>query len=166
MTAAFNKINVVIEIGTNSYPIKYEFNKELGMLQVDRFLSTSMTYPCNYGFIPETNADDGDPVDVLIVTQFPLIPGSVISVRPLGALLTKDEKGEDEKILAVPIPSVDNYYNSIQNYSDLPSNLLDKIVHFFSHYKDLEKGKSVKVGEWVDAEKAKKIINDSKNCSS
>lgn len=166
MTAAFNKINVIVEISANSYPIKYEFNKELGMLQVDRFLSTSMTYPCNYGFIPETNADDGDPVDVLIVTQFPLIPGSVISVRPLGALLTKDEKGEDEKILAVPIPSVDNYYNSIENYSDLPSNLLDKIVHFFSHYKDLEKGKSVKVGEWVGVEKAEKIINDCKNCSS
>lgn len=163
MTVELKKINVVIEISANSYPIKYEFNKELGMLQIDRFLSTSMIYPCNYGFIPETNADDGDPVDVLVVTQFPLIPGSVISVRPLGALLTKDEKGEDEKILAVPIPGVDNYYNNIQDYSDLPSVLLDKIVHFFSHYKDLEKGKSVTVGEWVGIEKAKEIINDSKN---
>lgn len=158
-----DKINVVVEISANAHPIKYEFNKELGLLQVDRFLSTSMTYPCNYGFIPNTCAGDGDPADVLVLTQFPLASGVLISVRPVGALLTKDEKGEDEKILAVPISSVDSYYDNINNYSDLPENLLDKIAHFFSHYKDLEKGKTVKVGEWANVEKAKEIIEKSKN---
>lgn len=153
-----NTVNVIIEISANSEPVKYEFNKELGLLQVDRFLSTSMTYPCNYGFVPNTLAGDGDPVDVLVLTQFPLRSSALISVRPVGALLTKDEKGEDEKILAVPVSSVDNYYDNVHNYSDLSKNLLDKIAHFFSHYKDLEKGKTVTVGEWVDTEKAKEII--------
>lgn len=155
ITTKPDEINVVIEISANAHPIKYEFNKELGLLQVDRFLSTSMTYPCNYGFVPNTCAGDGDPADVLVLTQFPLASGVLISVRPIGALLTKDEKGEDEKILAVPISSVDSYYDNIKNYSDLPQNLLDKITHFFSHYKDLEKGKTVTVGEWIDVEKAK-----------
>ncbi|APR98335.1 inorganic diphosphatase [Wolbachia endosymbiont of Folsomia candida] len=158
ITSTPDAVNVVIEISANSEPVKYEFNKEFGLLQVDRFLSASMTYPCNYGFIPNTNADDGDPVDVLVLTQFPLAPSVLISVRPIGALFTKDEKGKDEKILAVPISSVDHYYDNIKNYSDLPKNLLDKIAHFFSHYKDLEKGKTVAVGEWVSAEEAKKII--------
>jgi len=163
ITISSDEINVVIEISANAHPIKYEFNKELGLLKVDRFLSTSMTYPCNYGFVPNTCAGDDDPVDVLVLTQFPLAPGVLISVRPVGALLTKDEKGEDEKILAVPISSVDNYYDNIKNYSDLSKNLLDKIVHFFSHYKDLEKGKTVTVGEWANVEKAKEIIEKSKN---
>ncbi|WP_264686789.1 inorganic diphosphatase [Wolbachia endosymbiont (group B) of Rhopobota naevana] len=163
ITTKPDEINVVIEIGANAEPVKYEFNKELGLLQVDRFLSTSMTYPCNYGFVPNTCSGDGDPADVLVLTQFPLAPGVLISVRPVGALLTKDEKGEDEKILAVPISSVDSYYDNIKNYSDLPKNLLDKIAHFFSHYKDLEKGKTVTVGEWADVEKAKKIIEKSRN---
>lgn len=163
VTTKPDEINVVIEIGANAEPVKYEFNKELGLLQVDRFLSTSMTYPCNYGFVPNTCAGDGDPVDVLVITQFPLASGVLISVRPIGALLTKDEKGEDEKILAVPISSVDSYYDNIKNYSDLPKNLLDKIAHFFSHYKDLEKGKTVTVGKWADAEEAKKIIEKSRN---
>ncbi|WCR53635.1 MAG: Inorganic pyrophosphatase [Wolbachia endosymbiont of Ctenocephalides orientis wCori] len=158
-----NKVNVIIEISANSEPVKYEFNKELGLLQVDRFLSTSMTYPCNYGFVPNTLAGDGDPVDVLVLTQFPLRSGALISVRPVGALLTKDEKGEDEKILAVPASGVDSYYDNVQNYSDLSKNLLDKITHFFSRYKDLEKGKTVTIGEWVDAKKAKEIIK--KACS-
>ncbi|MFV1011367.1 inorganic diphosphatase [Wolbachia endosymbiont of Nasonia vitripennis] len=158
-----DEINVVIEISASAEPVKYEFNKELGLLQVDRFLSTSMTYPCNYGFIPNTCAGDGDPADVLVLTQFPLAPGVLISVRPVGALLTKDEKGEDEKILAVPISSVDSYYENIKNYSDLSKNLLDKIAHFFSHYKDLEKEKTVTVGEWADVEEAKKIIEKSRN---
>lgn len=163
ITAGPNAVNAVIEISANAEPVKYEFNKELGLLQVDRFLSTSMTYPCNYGFIPNTCAGDGDPADVLVLTQFPLAPGVLISVRPVGALLTKDEKGEDEKILAVPISSVDSYYDNIKNYSDLPKNLLDKIAHFFSHYKDLEKGKTVTVGEWANVEKAKEIIEKSRN---
>ncbi|OCA06443.1 inorganic diphosphatase [Wolbachia endosymbiont of Trichogramma pretiosum] len=163
ITTKPDAISVVIEISANAEPVKYEFNKEFGLLQVDRFLSTSMTYPCNYGFIPNTCAGDGDPVDVLVLTQIPLATGVLISVRPVGALLTKDEKGEDEKILAVPISSVDSYYDNIKNYSDLSKNLLDKIAHFFSHYKDLEKGKTVIVGEWADVEEAKKIIEKSGN---
>ncbi|WP_353277010.1 inorganic diphosphatase [Wolbachia endosymbiont (group B) of Villa cingulata] len=163
ITTKPDAISVVIEISANAEPVKYEFNKELGLLQVDRFLSTSMTYPCNYGFIPNTCAGDGDPVDVLVLTQIPLAPGVLISARPVGALLTKDEKGEDEKMLAVPISSVDSYYDNIKNYSDLPKNLLDKIAHFFSHYKDLEKGKTVTVGEWANVEKAKEIIEKSRN---
>ena len=163
ITAVPNAVNVVIEISANAEPVKYEFNKELGLLQVDRFLSTSMTYPCNYGFIPNTCAGDGDPVDVLVLTQFPLASSVLILVRPIGALLTKDEKGEDEKILAVPVSSVDSYYDNIKDYSDLSKNLLDKIAHFFSHYKDLEKGKAVAVGEWVGVEEAKKIIEKSRN---
>ncbi|QOD38084.1 inorganic diphosphatase [Candidatus Wolbachia massiliensis] len=160
ITAASDVVNVVIEIGANAEPIKYEFNKELGLLQVDRFLSTSMTYPCNYGFVPNTCAGDGDPVDVLVLTQFPLASGVLISVRPIGALLTRDEKGEDEKVLAVPISSVDNYYDNVKEYFDLPKNLLDKITHFFSHYKDLEKEKAVTIGKWVGMEEAKKIIGN------
>ncbi|MDR1139896.1 MAG: inorganic diphosphatase [Rickettsiales bacterium] len=158
--ATADAVSVIIEIGANAEPIKYEFNKELGLLQVDRFLSTSMTYPCNYGFVPNTCAGDGDPVDVLVLTQFPLAPGVLISVRPIGALLTKDEKGEDEKILAVPVSSVDSYYDDVKDYSDLPKNLLDKITHFFSHYKDLEKGKTVTVGKWVGMKEAKSIIEN------
>ncbi|MBD0391840.1 inorganic diphosphatase [Wolbachia endosymbiont of Pentalonia nigronervosa] len=161
ITSVPSKVNVIIEISAGSEPIKYEFNKELGLLQVDRFLFTSMTYPCNYGFIPNTKADDDDPVDVLVLTQFPLASGVLISVRPVGALLTADEKGQDEKILAVPVSSVDSYYDNIKNYSDLPQILLDKIVHFFSHYKDLEKGKTVTVGKWVSAEEAQEIIEKS-----
>ncbi|MDG7056016.1 MAG: inorganic diphosphatase [Wolbachia endosymbiont of Meromenopon meropis] len=156
-----NAVNVIIEISANSEPIKYEFNKELELLQVNRFLSTSMTYPCNYGFIPNTCAGDGDPIDVLVLTQFPLAPGVLISVRPIGALLTTDEKGEDKKILAVPISSVDEYYENVKNYSDLSKNLLDKIAHFFLHYKNLEKGKIVTVGKWVDMKEAKNFIQSS-----
>ncbi|MDM8334866.1 inorganic diphosphatase [Wolbachia pipientis] len=160
ITSTPGAVNVIIEIGANAEPVKYEFDKELGLLRVDRFLSTSMAYPCNYGFIPNTCASDGDPVDVLVLTQFPLASGVLISVCPIGALLTKDEKGEDEKVLAVPVSSVDSYYDNVKDYSDLPKKLLDKITHFFSHYKDLEKGKTVTVGRWVDMEEAKKIIEN------
>lgn len=156
-----NEVKVIIEISANSEPVKYEFNKEYGLLQVDRFLSTSMLYPCNYGFIPNTKVDDGDPLDVLVLTQFPLAPGVLISARPIGALLTEDEKGRDEKILAVPSSNVDSYYDGIKNYSDLPDSLLEKIVHFFSHYKDLEKGKKVIVGEWINIQEAQKVIEKS-----
>ncbi|MGL9717362.1 MAG: inorganic diphosphatase [Wolbachia sp.] len=160
ITATADAVSVIIEIGANAEPVKYEFNKELGLLQVDRFLSTAMTYPCNYGFVPNTCAGDGDPVDVLVLTQYPLASGVLISVRPIGVLLTKDEKGEDEKVLAVPISSVDSYYDNMKDYSDLPENLLDKIAHFFSHYKDLEKGKTVTVGKWVGMGEAKRIIEN------
>ncbi|MCA4773772.1 inorganic diphosphatase [Wolbachia endosymbiont of Mansonella perstans] len=160
ITATADAVSVIIEIGANAEPIKYEFNKELGLLQVDRFLSTSMIYPCNYGFVPNTCSGDGDPVDVLVLTQFPLAPGVLVSVRPIGALLTKDEKGEDEKILAVPASDVDSYYDDVKDCSDLPKNLLDKIAHFFSHYKDLEKGKTVTVGKWVGIKEAKNIIEN------
>ncbi|MGL9731516.1 MAG: inorganic diphosphatase [Wolbachia sp.] len=160
ITATVDAVSVIIEISANAKPIKYEFNKELGLLQVDRFLSTSMTYPCNYGFVPNTCAGDGDPVDVLVLTQFSLAPGVLISVRPIGAILTKDEKGEDEKILAVPVSSVDSYYDHVKDCSDLPKSLLDKITHFFSHYKDLEKGKTVTVGKWVGMKEAKSIIEN------
>ncbi len=151
-------IDVIIEISANSHPIKYEFNKEIGLLQVDRFLSTAMQYPCNYGFIPETYAEDGDPVDVLVLTQFPLEPKVMISVRPIGVLLMSDEAGVDAKILTVPTSKVDPYYDDINNYSDLPQSLLDKIFHFFSHYKQLEKGKVVSVEKWDNAEKAYEVI--------
>ncbi|QKX02772.1 inorganic diphosphatase [Wolbachia endosymbiont of Litomosoides sigmodontis] len=160
LTIALDAVNVVIEISASAEPVKYEFDKEFGLLRVDRFLSTAMVYPCNYGFVPNTCAGDGDPVDVLVLTQFPLASGVLISVRPVGALLTKDEKGKDEKILAVPISSVDSYYDHIKNFSDLPKNLLDKITHFFSHYKDLEEEKTVVIGKWVDAEKAKRIVGN------
>lgn len=151
-------INAVIEISANSHPIKYEFNKEIGLLQVDRFLSTAMHYPCNYGFVPQTHAEDGDPVDVLILTQFPLIPKVIISVRPIGVLSMSDEAGADAKILSVPTSKVDSYYDNINSYSDLPESLLDKIAHFFSHYKQLEQNKEVKVEGWNGIEKAHKII--------
>ncbi|MGL9732643.1 MAG: inorganic diphosphatase [Wolbachia sp.] len=160
ITMIVDEVNVIIEISANSEPIKYEFNKELGLMQVDRFLSTSMTYPCNYGFVPNTCAGDGDPVDILVLTQFPLVSGVLISVRPIGAILTKDEKGEDEKILAVPVSSVDSYYDHVKDYSDLPKSLLDKITHFFSCYKDLEKGKTVTVGNWVGTKEANGIIKN------
>ncbi len=151
-------VNAIIEISANSCPIKYEFNKEVGLLQVDRFLSTAMHYPCNYGFIPQTHAEDDDPVDVLILTQFPLIPKAIISVRPIGVLSMSDEAGIDAKILSVPTSKIDPYYDNIGNYSDLPKSLLDKIAHFFSHYKQLEKNKEVKVEGWNGIEKAHKII--------
>ncbi|OEY87191.1 inorganic pyrophosphatase [Wolbachia pipientis] len=154
------EVNVIIEISAYEN-VKYEYHKEYGILSVDRFLHTSMGYPCNYGFIPHTYADDGDPVDVLVLTQFPLTRPSLISVRPIGALNTSDEKGQDEKILSVPVSNVDSYYDNIKNYSDLSQNLLDKIVHFFSHYKDLEKGKAVTVGNWMNAKKAQEIIKKS-----
>lgn len=151
-------INAIIEISANSCPIKYELNKEIGLLQVDRFLSTAMHYPCNYGFIPQTYAEDGDPVDILILTQFSLMPKVIISVRPIGVLSMSDEAGIDAKILSVPTSEIDPYYDNINSYSDLPRSLLDKITHFFSHYKQLEKNKEVKVEGWNNLDKAHKII--------
>ncbi|HUY01705.1 MAG TPA: inorganic diphosphatase [Rhodocyclaceae bacterium] len=153
-----NDFNVVIEIPMRSDPIKYEVDKDSGAIFVDRFMSTAMHYPCNYGYIPHTIAGDGDPVDVLVMAQFPLPPGVVVRCRPIGMLAMEDEAGEDAKVLAVPVDKLTQMYRSVQAPRDLPQILLDQIAHFFEHYKDLEPGKFVKVKGWVGAEEAKKEI--------
>lgn len=153
-----NDFNVVIEISMHSEPIKYEVDKESGAIFVDRFMSTAMHYPCNYGYIPYTIAGDGDPVDVLVLTQFALPPGVVVRCRPVGMLKMTDEAGEDAKLLAVPVDKLTPMYRSVTSPRDLPQIVLDQISHFFQHYKDLEPGKFVKVVGWVDAEDAKKEI--------
>ena len=153
-------IHVVIEVPMNSDPVKYEYDKEVGAIFVDRFMPTSMFYPCNYGFIPNTLSGDGDPADVLVISSYPVVPGSIINAKPIGVLITEDEKGKDEKILAVPSPKVDLAYADINSYKDLPEIIIQKISHFFENYKSLEKGKWVKVTGWEDADIAKKIINE------
>jgi inorganic pyrophosphatase len=151
-------INVVIEIPSHANPIKYEVDKHSGTVAVDRFLGTSMTYPCEYGFIPNTLSEDGDPADVLVVSPYPLFPGVVIRCRPVGLLRMSDESGKDAKILAVPVDKLTTRYQHIREASDLGQDLIDTIAHFFTHYKDLEKGKWVKVDGWEDTEAAKKEI--------
>jgi inorganic pyrophosphatase len=153
-----NDFNVVIEIPMHSDPVKYEVDKETGAIFVDRVLTTPMRYPCNYGYIPHTIAGDGDPVDVLVMTQFALPPGVVVRCRPIGMLKMVDEAGEDAKLLAVPVDKLTPMYRSVQSPRDLPQILLDQISHFFEHYKDLEPGKFVKVQGWADIEEAKKEI--------
>jgi inorganic pyrophosphatase len=153
-----NDINVVIEIPINSEPVKYEVDKESGAIFVDRILSTSMRYPCNYGYIPHTLSGDGDPADVLVVIPLPLIPGSVIRCRPVGMLRMTDEAGEDTKLIAVPISKVYPGYDAVHDMKDLPDPWRDRIQHFFEHYKDLEKGKWVKVEGWRGATEAKAEI--------
>ncbi len=153
-------INVLIEIPQGGYPVKYEVDKKSGALFVDRFLHTSMIYPANYGFIPQTLSDDGDPCDVLVVGQVPVIAGCVIPCRPIGALLMEDEAGHDEKILAVPIDKLHPFYSKIKSYNDLPEILIEQIAHFFQHYKDLEKGKWVKIVKWVGVTEAKELITE------
>ncbi len=155
------EVNVIIEVPFGSSPIKYELDKDSGALIVDRFLHTSMSYPCNYGFIPHTLSDDGDPADVLVVGRRPITPGAVIAVRPIGALLMEDESGMDEKILAVPASRLHPFYDDVESYEDLPKILLEQIEHFFAHYKDLEPGKWVKVIGWKGKEEAKQLINAS-----
>ncbi len=154
-------INVVIEVPQHGDPIKYELDKESGAVFVDRFMHTAMHYPCNYGFVPNTLSDDGDPVDVLVVSQFPLIPGCVINCRPVGVLQMEDEAGMDAKVLAVPASKLKPVYCNVKGPEDLPGFLTDQIKHFFEHYKDLEKNKWVKVTGWGDAEAAKKEVMDS-----
>ncbi|ATX81358.1 inorganic pyrophosphatase [Mariprofundus ferrinatatus] len=154
-------INVVIEVPQHADPIKYELDKESGAVFVDRFMHTAMHYPCNYGFVPNTLSDDGDPVDVLVVSQYPLIPGCVIPCRPVGVLQMEDEAGLDAKILAVPASRLKPYYCDVKGPEDLPAFLIDQIKHFFEHYKDLEKNKWVRVTGWGNAEEAKKEIMDS-----
>lgn len=151
-------INVVIEIPSNSHPIKYEVDKDSGMVMVDRFIGTAMFYPCEYGFVPHTLSEDGDPVDVLVVAPYSLQPGSVIRCRPVGMLQMTDESGKDAKILAVPVDKLTPKYKHIQHPEDLGKELLGKIEHFFRHYKDLESGKWVKIDGWASVEAAKNEI--------
>ena len=155
------EINVVIEIPANSDPVKYEVDKESGAVFVDRFMATAMHYPCNYGYVPGTLSDDGDPVDVLVPTPFPLIPGSVIICRPVGVLKMTDESGEDAKVLAVPGDKLTPIYREVQSPYDLPQLVLDQITHFFDHYKDLEPGKWVEIDGWGRAEEAREEIQAS-----
>jgi inorganic pyrophosphatase len=155
-----NDFNVVIEISMHSEPIKYEVDKESGAIFVDRFMSTSMHYPCNYGYIPHTISGDGDPVDVLVLSQFALPPGVVVRCRPIGMLKMTDEAGEDAKLLAVPVDKLTPMYHRVSSPRDLPQLVLDQISHFFAHYKDLEPGKFVKINGWVNVEEAKKEIMD------
>ena len=153
-----NNVNVIIEVPMNADPVKYEMDKDSGAIFVDRFIATPMYYPCNYGFIPHTLSEDGDPADVLVVSDFAIVPGAVIAVKPVGVLIMEDEKGMDEKILAVPAVKLNSTYEKIDDISELPERLINKIKHFFEHYKDLEKGKWVKVKGFENADSAKKII--------
>ena len=153
-----HSVNVIIEIPMNGDPVKYEVDKESGALFVDRFMSTAMYYPANYGYIPETLSEDGDPVDVLVITPFPLVSGSVIRCRPVGMLKMADEAGFDAKLLAVPLDKIAPMYQAVQTHEDLPEYLLNTIEHFFSHYKDLEKGKWVKIEGWEGPEAARAEI--------
>ncbi|RAP37550.1 inorganic pyrophosphatase [Legionella quinlivanii] len=153
-----NEINVVIEIPMHAEPVKYEVDKESGALFVDRFMATAMYYPANYGYIPNTLSEDGDPVDVLVVTPVPLISGSVIACRILGMLKMTDEKGVDAKLLAVPTHKLTKMYEGVGTYQDLPKPLLLSIEHFFEHYKDLEEGKWVKVDGWAGIEPAREEV--------
>ena len=153
-----HEVNVIIEVPVGGEPIKYEMDKEAGTLVVDRFLYTAMRYPGNYGFIPHTLSDDGDPCAVLVISQVPVVPGAVIRCRPVGALLMEDEAGKDEKVLAVPVDALHPFYTGVASYRDLPAVMLEQIGHFFQHYKDLEKGKWVTIVRWVDTADAERII--------
>lgn len=154
-------VNVVIEIPRHGDPVKYEVDKKTGAMFVDRFMATAMYYPTNYGYVPQTLSEDGDPVDVLAVTAFRLIPGSVVRCRPVGMLKMEDESGIDAKILAVPIKKLTTMYDDVETYRDLPKELLDRVSHFFDHYKDLEPGKWVKIVGWVGPDEARQEILDS-----
>ena len=153
-------VNVVIEVSIGGEPIKYGMDKPAGTLVVDRFLHTPMRYPGNYGFVPHTLSQDGDPIDVLIANTRPIVPGAVINVRPIGVFKMEDDGGIDEKIVAVPVPKLTKRYAHVTNYTDLPEITLAQIEHFFAHYKDLEPGKWVKVIGWGDAEEARGMIAD------
>lgn len=154
-----SEVNVLIEIPMNLSHVKYEYDKTLGVMCVDRFMHTPMFYPCNYGFIPHTLSGDGDPVDVLLVTNFPVISGCLVKSRVIGVLLMEDESGQDEKIIAIPIQKLDPSMSHINDISQIDHFLKQRIVHFFEHYKDLEVNKWVKIMGWGDAEKAKDLIN-------
>lgn len=151
-------INVVVEVPAGGEPVKYEMDKDAGTLVVDRILYTAMRYPGNYGFVPHTLSDDGDPIDVLIANQRPIIPGSVINCRPVGVLYMTDEAGGDEKLIAVPSPKISAMFEDIHTIDDLPAILLKQVAHFFERYKDLEDGKWVKIDRWGGREDAKALI--------
>ncbi|MFP3188763.1 MAG: inorganic diphosphatase [Sulfolobaceae archaeon] len=153
-----DEVNVVIEIPMGS-SIKYEYDEEEDVVKVDRVLYTSMMYPFNYGFVPGTLGEDGDPIDVLVITSYPILPGTVIEARPVGILYMRDEEGEDAKIIAVPKDKIDPSYSNIRDIIDLPEAVKNKIVHFFEHYKELEPGKWVKVSGWGSTNEAKARIN-------
>ena len=153
-----NDINVIIEVPVGGEPIKYEMDKASGALFVDRFLYTSMRYPGNYGFVPHTLSDDGDPIDVLVANTRAITPGAVVNCRPIGVLMMRDEAGGDEKVIAVPSTQLTRRYENIQEVTDLPQITLDQIAHFFEHYKDLEDGKWVEVDKWGNAAEAKRLI--------
>jgi inorganic pyrophosphatase len=153
-----HEVNVLGEVPVGGEPIKYEMDKAAGTLVVDRFLYTAMRYPGNYGFIPHTLSEDGDPIDVLVANQRGVVPGAILAVRPVGVLKMQDEAGGDEKIVAVPVPRLSRRYESVHEYTDLPAITIQQIEHFFVHYKDLEPGKWVKVLGWGGADEAKQII--------
>jgi inorganic pyrophosphatase len=151
-------VNVVIEVGIGGEPIKYEMDKAAGTLVVDRFLHTPMRYPGNYGFVPHTLSEDGDPIDVLVANTRPIIPGAIMNVRPIGVLKMTDDSGGDEKIVAVPSPHLTKRYLKVLSYTDLPEITREQIEHFFSHYKDLEPGKWARMEGWGDADEARTFI--------
>jgi inorganic pyrophosphatase len=151
-------VNVIIEVPLGGQPIKYELDKDAGTLVVDRFLYTPMAYPGNYGFVPHTLSEDGDPIDVLVVNTRELVPACVINVRPVGVLIMEDNAGQDEKIIAVPSHAVSKRYDNVHEYSDLPAITTQQVEHFFEHYKDLEPGKWVKIGDWHGRDIARRLI--------
>ncbi|MFT7559652.1 MAG: inorganic pyrophosphatase [Flavobacteriales bacterium] len=155
------EVNVIIEIPMGGEPIKYEVDKDSGAIFVDRILGTSMRYPCNYGYIPHTLCGDGDAADVLVYMDRPLLPGSVVKVRPIGILKMTDESGEDAKILAVPVSKITQLYDDVKDINDVPAIVIKQICHFFEHYKDLEPGKWVKVDGWEGIDSAKQEVLDS-----
>jgi inorganic pyrophosphatase len=154
-------VNVIIEVPIGGEPIKYEMDKAAGTLVVDRFLYTPMRYPGNYGFVPHTLSADGDPIDVLVANTRPIVPGAVINVRPIGVLKMRDEAGGDEKILAVPVDQLHPFYTGVESWRSLPAILTEQIAHFFKHYKDLEKGKSVEIVRWAEPAEAADLIRES-----
>ncbi|MEL0585681.1 MAG: inorganic diphosphatase [Candidatus Thiodiazotropha sp. (ex. Lucinoma kazani)] len=156
-----DEINVIIEIPANADPVKYEVDKETGAMFVDRILRTAMHYPANYGYIPHTLSDDGDPCDVIVPTAFPLIPGSVIRCRPIAVLKMTDESGDDAKVVAVPVDSVSSRWTHVKSEHDMPEELMERIAHFFEHYKDLDEGKWVRVQGWEGTEAAKQEVRNS-----
>jgi inorganic pyrophosphatase len=154
-------LNVIIEVPIGGEPIKYEIDKASGALFVDRFLYTPMRYPGNYGFVPHTLCGDGDPLDVIVMNSRPLVPGAVVRCRPVGVLFMEDDGGQDEKILAVPVSKLTKVYDHVKNYTDLPPIEVEKVKHFFTHYKDLEPGKWAKISHIGDVDEARKVIVDS-----
>jgi inorganic pyrophosphatase len=151
-------VNVIIEIPAGSEPVKYEIDKASGALFVDRIMHTAMRYPANYGFIPHTLSDDGDPIDALVVAGVPFVSGSVVRARAVGVLVTEDQKGGDEKLLMVPVDALHPYYSGVESYTELPAIVIEQIEHFFAHYKDLEPGKWVKVHGWKGPQDAERLI--------